>query len=355
MSRHLVRPGAGGDRDGVMAPGSTPLVSILLPAFNAAATLPVCVRSIERQSERRWECVIVDDGSDDDTLACARAQAAHDQRFVVVARRHAGLVATLNAGLDHCRARYVARMDADDIMHSQRLAAQMTALDTNPGWAGVGSHVRIWPRRHLQEGWRAYELWLNRIDSTSQVRTEAFVECPIVHPTLMMRRAILVQAGYRECDWPEDYDLLLRLLAAGHEIGVVPRRLLCWRDSAQRLTRTCSRYAIDRFAPCKAAFLAASFLATADAYILWGFGHTGRALRRALLAHGKQLAYLVDVHPGRRGNRIHGAPVIAFDALPGVPRLPIVASVAGEKPRREIRAALRGMGFEEMRDFVCAA
>ena len=45
-----------------------PLVSILLPAFNAAATLPACLRSIEQQSETRWECVIVDDGSSDATL-----------------------------------------------------------------------------------------------------------------------------------------------------------------------------------------------------------------------------------------------------------------------------------------------
>ena len=331
------------------------MVSILLPAFNAAATLPLCLRSIERQSERRWECVLVDDGSDDDTLACARAQARRDPRFVVVARRHEGLVAALNAGLAHCRGRYIARMDADDIMHSQRLLVQVAALETSPELAGVGSHVRVWPRHHLQEGWRAYEQWLNSIDTAPRVRAEAFVESPIVHPTLMMRREILVQAAYRVCEWPEDYDLVLRLLASGHDLGVVPRRLLCWRDSAQRLTRTGERYAIERFALCKAAFLAAQFLATTDAYILWGFGHTGRALHRALLAHGKRLAYLVDVHPGRRGNTIHGAPVIDPDALTRVPRLPLVASVAGEKPRREIRAAMRQMGFEEMCDFVCAA
>jgi hypothetical protein len=196
---------------------------------------------------------------------------------------------------------------------------------------------------------------LNGIGSAQQVRAEAFVECPIVHPTLMMRRTIFAQFGYRECDWPEDYDLLLRLLTAGHDIGVVPRRLLCWRDSAQRLTRTSSRYAIDRFAPCKAGFLAAGFLARTDAYILWGFGHTGRALHRALLAHGKRLAGLVDVHPGRLGNIIHGARTMAPEALAGLRGVPVVVSVAREAPRRQIRAALRRMGFEELRDFVCAA
>jgi glycosyltransferase involved in cell wall biosynthesis len=334
---------------------ATPLVSILLPAFNAAATLPACLRSILRQCEPRWECVLVDDGSEDDTLACAAAHARGDGRVRVVERRHEGLVATLNAGLEHCRGRYVARMDADDVMHRQRLAAQVAALEASPDLAGVGSHVRIWPRQHLQAGWRAYERWLNSIGSARQVRAEAFVECPIVHPTLMMRREILARIAYRDCDWPEDYDLLLRVLAAGHDIGVVPRRLLGWRDSAARLTHTDARYAIDRFAPCKAAFLAAQFLAATDTYILWGFGHTGRALHRALLAHGKRLAYLVDVHPGRVGNIIHGAPTIAPDALARLRGVPVVVSVARESPRQRIRAAMREMGFEELRDFVCAA
>jgi len=334
---------------------AAPPVSILLPAFNAAATLPACLRSIARQREPRWECVLVDDGSDDDTLACAAAYALRDRRFVVVGRRHTGLVATLNAGLLYCRGQYVARMDADDIMHRERLGAQVAALDAAPELAGVGSHVRIWPRQHLQKGWRAYEHWLNGIESAHQVRTEAFVESPIVHPTLMMRREILVAFGYRACDWPEDYDLLLRVLTAGHDVGVVPRRLLCWRDSAQRLTRSHARYAIDRFAPCKAAFLAAHFLARTDTYILWGFGHTGRALHRALLRHGKRLAYLVVVHPGRLGNRIHGAPTISPEALINFRGLPVVVSVAKALPRRNIRVAMRQMGFEEMRDFVCAA
>src|SRR5438309_5697620 len=88
---------------------SAPAVSILLPAFNAAATLPACLRSIARQTEPRWECVLVDDGSDDATASWARSAAARDARFVVVTRPHRGLVASLNAGLAYCRGHYVAR------------------------------------------------------------------------------------------------------------------------------------------------------------------------------------------------------------------------------------------------------
>jgi hypothetical protein len=235
------------------------------------------------------------------------------------------------------------------------LRAQVQALAAQPGLVAVGCHVRLFPRRGLRDGRRAYERWLNGVDSAAAVRREAFVECPVAHPTLMMRRAALCELGYRDCGWAEDYDLVLRLLAAGREIGMVPRRLVCWRDHPRRLSRVDARYAPARFTACKAAFLAAGFLGGADGYILWGYGATGRALRRALQAHGKRMAHLVEVDPRRLGQTIHGAPVIPPDDLPRVPRRRLIVSVAGEQPRWEIRAALGAMGFRELADFVCAA
>ncbi len=338
-----------------MPPTVRPFVSILLPAYNAEATLGACLRSVERQTESRWECVIIDDGSTDATLACGQAFAGRDHRFRVVAAPHRGLVAALNAGLARCRGRFVARMDADDLMHRSRLTAQLRLLEAEPGLAAAGCHVRFFPRRYLRDGLRAYERWLNSIDSAQRVRADAFVECPIAHPALMIRREVLMSLGYRDCGWAEDYDLILRLLTRGDEIGMVPKRLVCWRDSPQRLTWRDPVYGLDRLTACKAAFLAAHFLAAADTYVLWGYGGTGRALYRALLRHGKQPSHVVEVHPGRLGNTIHGAPVIAHHELVRLPRRPIVASVAGAEPRRQIRAALAQMGFRETQDFICAA
>jgi hypothetical protein len=215
--------------------------------------------------------------------------------------------------------------------------------------------VRLFPRAALRQGRRAYETWLNGVASPQAVRAEAFVECPIVHPTLVIAREALVALGYRDQGWPEDYDLVLRLLTRGHEIGVVPRRLLAWRDRPDRLSRTHAAYDLDRITACKAAFLADSFLAGHERYVLWGYGETGRQLRRALAHHGKTPAHIVEVHPGRLGSRIHGAPVIAPDELTTLPRRPLIASVAGAEPRGQIRAWLGARGFREPDDFVCAA
>jgi hypothetical protein len=246
-------------------------------------------------------------------------------------------------------------MDADDIMHRERLALQRAALDADPDLAAVGCHVRLFPRRALGAGMRAYEAWLASIDSPQRVRSEAFVECPVAHPTLMLRRDALRDFGYRDTGWPEDYDLILRMLAAGRRLDVVPRRLLAWRQRPDRLSRTHESYSIARFTACKAEHLVRTFLSRSRTYVLWGYGATGRSLARALRAHGRRPVQIVELHPRRIGERIQGAPVIPHAALGGPPAPPIVVSVAGASARAQIRAQLLDKGFREGRDYVCAA
>lgn len=332
-----------------------PEISILLPVFDDARTLPACLASIARQTFANWECILVDDGSTDASRAIASQAARADERIRVIETPHRGLISALNTGIDHCRGDLVARMDADDLMHRQRLFRQAEALAAEPTLAAVGSRVRLFPRKTLTAGMRSYERWINGMDARERIRTDRFVECPILHPTLMLRREILCRYRYRDRGWPEDYDLLLRLQHADHELAVVPQRLLAKRCESERLSQTDDAYAIDRFIACKAEFLASSFLERVNDYVLWGYGGTGRALRRELAHHGKTPAAIVELHPGRIGNRIHGAEVIEPDALGGFRQLPLVVSVAGEIPRTRIRSDLAARGWRELVDYVCTA
>jgi glycosyltransferase involved in cell wall biosynthesis len=332
-----------------------PYVSVLIPARNASETIDACLRSLCRQSLTDWEGVIVDDGSTDSTAETVGRWAVADSRVRVVRPAGQGIVAALNEGLGHCGGAWVARMDADDVMHRRRLECQAGALAADPTSAAVGCHVRMFPRAALTPGMRAYEAWLNSLASSEDVSRDAFVECPIAHPTLMIRRELLVRLGYRQAEWPEDYDLVLRILAGGHRIGTVPRRLMSWRERPGRLSRTDGRYGLERFTACKAAFLADGFLALHDGFVLWGYGDTGKALARALAAYGKHPTAIVDVHPGRIGQRIGGVPIIGPDAIPSLSGRPLVASVAGSGPRAEIRAYLSARGWRELRDFICTA
>ena len=111
----------------------------------------------------------------------------------------------------------------------------------------------------------------------------------------------------------------------------------------------------ERFTACRAEFLARGFLARRDAYLLWGYGRTGRTLCRALSSHGKRPAAIVELHPRRIGREIQGAAVISRHALPAPGSAPLVVSVAGAGPRAEIRAELARLGWRECVDYVCAA
>ena len=330
-----------------------------MPFRNAMATLEPCLRSIRRQTLVDWECVAVDDRSTDLSADLIRQAASSDPRFRLTRSAGEGLVPALNHGLAHCRGRYVARMDGDDLMHRDRLLRQVAMLESSPGLAGVGSRVRMFPRRTLGPGMAAYESWLNRIDSPHRIVAGLWVECPVAHPTLVVRTAVLKETGYRDQGWAEDYDLILRLLGAGRALGVAPQRLLMWRRAPGSLAMTDPRYGPDRFTACKAAHLCTpsevGFLARSRRYLLWGYGGTGRALARELLRYRREPAAIVEVHPGRVGNAILGAPVIRPLDLPAPGNLPLVVSVAGQGPRNRIRDYLAGRGWRESLDFICAA
>ncbi len=332
-----------------------PRVSVLLPARNAADTLELCLASVARQTEPDWECVAVDDASTDATGEVLHGFARRDPRLRVVEGEGRGLVAALRRGAEACRAPVIARMDADDWMHRDRLRVQLEALERDPSLVAVGTHVRMFPRSTLSDGRRSYEQWLNSLDSPEAIARDAWVECPVAHPTLMIRASALSRGGYRDVDWPEDLDLVLRLLGGGERIGVVPRRLLGWRDHPGRLSRTHASYGLDRFTACKAAHLVETFLRQHAEYVLWGYGPTAKAMRKALLPHGRAPSHIVELHPRRIGRTIHGAPVVAPEGLQRLDAPRVVVSVSGVGPRTRIRVWLTEHGYLEGRDFVCTA
>lgn len=336
-----------------------PSVSVLVAAHDAAATLDEALASVAAQTAADWECVVVDDGSTDATVAIAKARAAADHRFRLLARRHEGVVAARNAGLAACRGAWVALLDADDRMHPRRLEAQLAAFAADPRLVALGTHVRYFPKESLGEGRRAYEAWLNRHRSPADLRRDRYVEMPLGHPTMTVRADLLQGLGYRDQGWPEDWDLLQRLFetTAPEAVGVVPKVLHDWRLRPDSLSRRSPAYTEAAFTRCRAAFLARGFLADQQDYALVGYGDTGKALRRALDAEGRTCRRIYELHPGRVGQRIDGAPVLHRDELaaPAARELPLLVSVAGQDARETLRGVLADAGHEDGTDFVCCA
>ncbi len=183
--------------------------------------------------------------------------------------------------------------------------------------------MRLFPRAAVRDGMARYAAWLNGLVTPELVERDLLVEAPLVHPAAAIRREALARAGgWRDGDFPEDYDLWLRLAAAGGRLSNVSAPVLGWRESPGRLTRTDPRYALERHVALKCAHLARHVLPGAREVALWGAGRTGKAFADALRREGIATALFVEVDRAKIGRTLRGAPVISVRAGGAGPRAP---------------------------------
>lgn len=340
-----------------------PLISVLMPIHNADATLDEALSSLFNQTLQDFEIVAVDDGSSDSTPTTLLHWTQQDllgERLRIVTQAHSGIIQALNNGLVTCQGKYIARMDADDRCHPQRLEKQALFLDANLDIAVVGCLVRAFPGGSIREGFRLYLNWLNSLVTNEDIRREIFVESPLAHPSVMLHRQWLDRVGtYQEHGWPEDYDLWLRMYIQGARFAKVPQVLLDWRESPGRLTRQDSRYSVENFLRAKAYYLAQGPLKDRDAVIIWGAGMMGRRLGKQLDHLNLPLIAFVDIDPRKIGHIRRRRPVISPDALASEWQQytnPVILAAVGARGARElIRNRLTQMGFNEGTDWWSTA
>lgn len=330
-----------------------PRTSFLLPARDAAATIGEALASLVAQTDPDWEAVVVDDGSADDTAAIAQGNG--DPRIRVLRQPPLGLVAALERGRAACRGTFVARMDADDVAATDRLARQLPWFDADPGLAVVDGGVRFFrDAGEVPDGMRRYEAWINAVVTPDDFDRELLIESPVVHPAATIRAdALAAVGGYREGPFPEDYDLWLRLHAAGWRLRKVDAPLVAMRDRPTRLTRTDPRYGPEGFRRVRRAWLAATVLPRRPRLVLLGGGKEARAWAGWLVGRADLVA-IVDVDPARIGRARHGVPVVGVDALAGL-QADLGLAVVSARGREAVRALLAAVrpGWVEGRDWWC--
>lgn len=190
----------------------TPRVSVVLPCYNGERYLREAIQSILDQTLADFELIVVDDGSTDGSPAILADMARADPRIRIVTQANGGIVAALNAGIDHARGPYIARMDADDVSFPDRLAFQAKWLDDHPGTVLVGGQAVAdrHPGPHT-----------TRTTGGRHAETDLSVFPPRVavsmHPLIMLRAdALRAMGGYRhDYRHAEDYDLFIRASSFG--------------------------------------------------------------------------------------------------------------------------------------------
>lgn len=339
------------------APGPLPDVSVLLPARNAEATVAIAVRSVLRSRDVALELVIVEHGSVDQTPAVLHRFAAQDPRirlFHVPASR--SFVAALELGRSQCLAPFIARMDADDVMHPDRLRHDVAHLRHRAGVSAVACRVKVIPRGRTTPGLRAYVAWQNSVLDASAHAREIWIEQPLCHPATTFRAEHLSSVGgYRDAGIPEDYDLYLRLVTAGFLLEKRVEVHHAWRQHRG----TAIRWTRDDFAQLKAGSLVEHFGLRGRPVIVAGAGKEGGRIARALVRRGIQPTAFLDVAERRIGRIRHGAPVVSAAELRLLharhPGAFVIGAVGTSGSRGVVRAQLAACGFVEGRDCIVVA
>lgn len=188
--------------------GAKPLVSVIMPAYNAEDYVARAIESVLDQSLKDIELIVVNDASNDDTASIAKKYAKRDKRIRLVNnKRNLKISGSLNKGMKMAKAKLVARMDADDISHPKRLELQHNLLKRKPEVAVVGANMIIINKRGKAISKREYPT------TSQELKKVMFRYSPFAHPVVMYRKKVLEEfGGYSGKMVPcEDIDLWFKV------------------------------------------------------------------------------------------------------------------------------------------------
>ncbi len=209
-----------------------PEISVVMSVYNGAPYLEAAINSILQQTYTNFEFIIVNDASTDDSPEILRK--FDDCRLRVITNtENLGLTKSLNIGINAARARFIARMDADDLSLPHRLERQRQFLEERPDYALVGSAYY-----QIDEHDRTRGL-VRVLTADQELRAGLRQQNWFGHGSVMMRREALRQLqGYDEqFKYAQDYDLWLRL-SEHHKIANLEEPLYCWRVTADCISKS---------------------------------------------------------------------------------------------------------------------
>lgn len=202
------------------------IISIGIPFYNAEKYLEYAICSVLAQTYEFWELLLIDDGSSDNSLAIANIYAENDSRIRVISDgKNMKLPYRLNQFIEESTGDFIARMDADDIMHPERLEKQLSFLETNKCYDLVSTGLVSIDNNNKVKGYRKVG---SLYDDFSSIRTSY----PIVHPSVMARKSWFDRNKYSE-KYPraEDFELWTKAISKeDFKMAVLPDLLLYYRE-----------------------------------------------------------------------------------------------------------------------------
>jgi glycosyltransferase involved in cell wall biosynthesis len=215
-----------------------PLVSVIMPVFNAGKFLGPAIESIAYQTYKRMELIIVDDASTDDSRITIKAYKKRYPKLIRAYRipkqtNSAGNGAT-NFGLTKAKGEYIARMDADDISYKTRIAKQVAYMIAHPATILVGTQANVIDKQ-------GHIIGVKSVPMTHEAIYDQFgILHPLIHPSVMIRRSLLPYPNKiyaMKWDVNDDYWTFFRLLNHG-TFANLPDYLLKYRIHGNNISLT---------------------------------------------------------------------------------------------------------------------
>lgn len=209
-----------------------PEITILMPVRNGEKYIKGSIDSILKQTFTDFELLIMDDGSTDRTVE--RIERYTDERIRLIRRKH-NFIRNLNEGLELALGAYIARMDADDIMHTERLRIQLKRMKKNPNITVCGTWAKIFSDKGNER---------NVFHFGHEIICEPVLELlkynMLLHPSVMVKKEFLFNHHIKYQNYPyvEDYKLWFDIAKAGGILFVEPQELMMLRRSDTQVTVT---------------------------------------------------------------------------------------------------------------------
>lgn len=341
-----------------------PVVTILLPFRNATGTLDAAIASIVAQTFTDWALLLIDNASEDGGPAIAHAWYERDPRIHLITEPQVGIAHALNSGLHHATTPLIARMDADDVCHPERLAHQVTYLHEHPEVGVLGTRTVFATTVEKSSGMAWYVDWQNAILTPHEHYVKRFVDAPLAHPTVMFCRELVERfGGYSTNPLPEDHELWLRWMHEGVRFAKLPEELLTWHDHPKRLSRTHANYSVDAFFTTKAKWIAAWYKRKYSTpsgspgggekrpIIIAGTSGLCRERAAKLEAQGMRIHAFTDV----KKREVPGYMFIPHNELPPSGKALIISFISQRGTGDRIAEFLSSRGLVESEDFILAA
>jgi len=256
-----------------------------MPLKNAGNYVSECLESIRNQTYANWELIIVNDHSTDDSVSIISSIQASEARIQLIPNKRTGIISALQTALKECQGDFVTRMDADDVMPSNRLELMVSAIGKSGQKSIVTGKVKYFSDRPISEGYQKYETWINeRIDRDDHWKW-VYRECVIASPNWMVRRKELDELkAFEKLIYPEDYDLVLKWYNADFKVISIPEVTLHWREHENRISRLSDLYNQESFFKLKMKHFVKNEMNESSQLLMWGTNEKGKLVARLLIS-----------------------------------------------------------------------